>query len=176
MNFDDSTRLSVTPAQLFEVLIHRMHELVPMLPNVVSTKRISVEEQGPGVLLVVRHWQGSAKQVPKLLRPFISQKSLAWTDYSIWDSNDYTCAWRIENIHSSYQTCFGKNLFTADPANPDGSYARLVGEFTVHGDRIPKVPRFLGRKIAPRAEKTVVGHSIENFSEMVLGAARLVAG
>ena len=51
---------------------------------------------------------------------------------------------------------------------------RISGEFTVDGDNIPHVPKFLGRRIAPRAERTVVGHTVENFHGMVEGTGALL--
>ncbi|MCA9517223.1 MAG: hypothetical protein KC635_19920 [Myxococcales bacterium] len=174
MKYHDDTPLPFPGHFAFEAMRDRTEELVDRMPNVESTDIVHVEERGPDAVYIVRNFQGSASQVPAFLRPFVSRKSLAWTDYSLWDARTLTCSWRIENAHSGYSICQGVNYYLPDPKNPGGCIVRISGEFTVDGDNIPHVPKFLGRRIAPRAERTVVGHTVENFRGMVEGTGALL--
>lgn len=175
MKYHDDTPLPFPGLYALEAMRDRVEALIDRMPNVESTAIIHTEERGPHAIYIARTFQGSARQVPAFLRPFVSRRSLAWTDHSVWDTRALTCTWRIENVHSRYAICEGVNSYLPDPKNPGGTIVRISGEFTVDGDNLPHVPQFIGRRIAPRAERIVVGHTIANFRAMVEGTGAILA-
>ena len=57
-----------------------------------------------------------------------------------------------------------------DPTNPERrTRCVIAGEFVVHGDKIPAVPKFIGLKIAPKLESIILGYMIPNFRSLASG-------
>ncbi|HRE90753.1 MAG TPA: hypothetical protein PK095_16625, partial [Myxococcota bacterium] len=80
--------------------------------------------------------------------------------------------WRIESPHSRYSSCSGINIFEPHPEFPDTKTRCVIaGEFTVFGDKLPAVPKFLGLKMAPKLESIILGFMMPNFRQLSVGLA-----
>lgn len=172
MHFDESTIIAHDVKGALDAMIWHLEELVPFMANVSEIKTFVFEERPDGSILTQRRWQGTAKTVPAIIRPFVSKASLAWTDHAVWYPARGRCEWRIESPHSRYSTCSGINVFEPDPDAP-GTRTRCIfaGDFVVFGDRLPAVPKFIGTKLAPKLEKIILSYMVPNFRAMAVGIA-----
>jgi len=170
MRFEDYKVIDYPATGPLNAMIWHLEELVPYMDNVAEIVTFKLEEQPDGRIFTERKWQGTASQVPALLRPFVSKSSLAWMDYGIWTPSLWRCEWRIENKHSRYSTCSGVNVFEPHPDAPDTTTrCTFAGDFVVMGDKIPAMPAVLGRKIAPKLESIIVGYMLPNFESLAQG-------
>lgn len=175
MRFEAASKVGFPADLVVRTLIRRMDDLVPHMPNVGAIVTKVIEEQPDGRIKTVRAWQGTASSVPAVLRPFVTKNSLGWIDYSIWDVTAGTCDWYIENKHSRFSSCSGINAFLVDPNDPEASTVlKVEGDFTVFGDKIPAMPGFLGKRMAPTIEKIIVSFMMPNFTAMAVGAQSLL--
>jgi hypothetical protein len=47
----------------------------------------------------------------------------------------------------------------------------IAGEFVVDGENLPAMPKFLGRKVAPKLESIILGFMLPNFRQLAVGIA-----
>lgn len=170
MNFEEITFISHPAARVVHAMIRHLEDLVPYMDNVSAIETRSLEDTPDGRILGLRFWQGTSATIPAVLRPFVTKNSLGWIDHAIWHPAEGRVEWRIESSHSRYTTCEGVNVFEPDPAAPETRTRCIIrGVFEVHGDRLPAVPAFMGRKIAPAVEKIILGYMIPNFRQLSVG-------
>ena len=176
MRFDATSKVAFPADVVVRTLIVHMGGLADFMPNISGIETRVVEERPDGRVKTVRMWQGTAASLPVVLRPFMTKNSLAWIDYSIWDLTAGTCDWYIENTHSRFSVCSGLNSFVVDPEAPDtNSLMKIEGDFTVFPDKIPAMPGFLGKRVAPTIERIIVGFMMPNFAAMAVGANALLS-
>lgn len=171
MHFSKTSRVSHPADAVLDLMIHRMHEIVPFLPNVESIELREKEELADGTLRIIRYWQGTADTLPSALRPFISKETLGWTDTAHWFPAEYKVDWVLStNVAAGLYDCSGTNWFEPDPKNPDKTTRiRVTGDLHVHPDQLPGVPRFLGSRLAPQIEKFVVDLLTPNMTDVATG-------
>jgi hypothetical protein len=171
MKFEEVATCDYPAAAVLDAMIYKLEELAAFMDNVSEIKTQSFEERD-GKVFTRRHWQGTSSSVPPLLRPFVTKNSLGWTDHGIWTPSEYRVQWRIESSHSKYTSCEGINIFEPHPEFPDTKTRCVIaGDFTVYGDRLPAMPKFLGLKIAPRLEHIILGFMMPNFRQLSVGLA-----
>ena len=178
MQFEEVTIIAQPAARVVHTMLWELESLVPFMDNVESIETRRLEKTDDGRVLGLRHWQGTSGQVPAIVRPFVSRAQLGWLDHAVWYPSEHRVTWRIENSHSAYARCEGENVFAPDPDRPE-THTRCVirGVFDVDGAKLPAVPAFVGRKIAPRLEEIVIGHMRPNFRQLAAGLeARLRQG
>ena len=170
MNFEKTTVVS-HPAQLvLETMVERMHEIVPFLPSVTAIDLVSREAVGADQLRIVRKWQGATDTAPSALRPFLTDEAMAWTDTALWSPAEHKVDWTLSTSMGRLYDCSGTNYFGPDPADPEGStQMRVTGSLQVYPERLPGVPRFLGKRLAPQVEKFVVGLITPNLTDVAIG-------
>lgn len=135
---------------------HRDHllDLLPYLPNI---DRVVVEErvEDGDVVRLLNHWYGASSDIPGPLRPVLKPELLSWVDRAEWDGGRWRCSWNITLMALPEAiTARGLNTFRDEG---DSTVIQNVGEFVLHPDRIPGVPAFVGRQLAPALERFVVG-------------------
>ncbi|MDP6946312.1 MAG: hypothetical protein QF464_19340 [Myxococcota bacterium] len=159
------------PADLvLETMIERMHEIVPFLPSVSAIDLISREDVGDAQVRIVRRWQGTADAAPGALRPFLTDEAMAWTDTALWTPADFKVDWTLSTSMGRLYDCAGTNYFGPDPEDPEGATRmRVTGQLQVYPERLPGVPRFLGKRLAPQVEKFVVGLITPNLTDVAVG-------
>ncbi len=169
MKFEEVATCDYPASAVLDAMIYKLEELVPFMENVSEIKTSVFEEAGDKVH-TRRFWQGTSHSVPTLLRPFVTKNSLGWTDHATWTPKEYRVDWRIESPHSKYSLCQGINIFEPHPEFPDTKTRCVIaGEFTVFGDKLPAVPKFLGMKMAPKLESLILGFMLPNFRQLAVG-------
>ena len=175
MRFEEITYIDHPAKDVLNAMIWRLEDMVPFMDNVSGIKTEIFETDPEGNIHTQRIWQGTSATVPAVLRPFVSKNSLAWKDFAIWTPAAYRCDWRIESKHSKYSGCSGLNYFEPDPENPETRCRCVIaGEFVVHGEKLPAVPKFIGLKIAHKLESIILGYMMPNFRQLSVGLGKFL--
>lgn len=170
MRFSKTSRVSHPAPPILDLVMNRMEEIVPFLPNIESITLREREELPDGRLRIVRYWQGTADNLPAALRPFISKEQLGWIDTALWEPKEYKVDWTLTTSLSRLYDCSGTNYFEPDPKDPEHtSRIRVTGDLEIHPDRLPGVPSFIGSRLAPQIEKFVVDTLTPNLTDVAKG-------
>jgi len=170
MNFEEITFVNHPAHEVVDSMIWKLETLVPYMPNVSEIETRSQVDHGDGRIECLRHWQGTSASLPVVLRPFVTKNSLGWMDYAMWYPAQYKVEWRSETSHGRYTKCEGVNIFEPDPEAPETRTRCIIrGVFEVDGDKLPGVPKFMGRKMAPTIEKVILGYLLPNFRQLSIG-------
>ncbi len=165
MQFEYKEIITYPAEQVFPLLRDNTMALVPYLPNVINVERGLTEELENGNLHTIQEWSGTSASVPSVIRPFIAPDQLKWLDHAEWNNEELSVEWRFETTtFTGLYTCGGKNYIRA--LSEDRCELHIDGRLTVQGDKLPGVPRLLGRKLAPTIEKWVVGNVTPNIACM----------
>lgn len=172
MRIEATETLSHAAQLVFETVRDKTPELVEIMPNIERVEVLERREEGSTVHLRNR-WQGSKSDVPAVIRPFASKDLSAWFDQAAWNSETLTCSWQIESI-------VGREMFSCEGqttirATGDKSCSfELRGELTVDPNKVPGVPRFLGRKIQGPLERFIVGSVSPNLTGIAKAVQRFL--
>lgn len=170
MEFDSESLVSHPASAVLETMVDRMEDIVPFLDTVEAIEEISREDLGDGRIRIIRRWQGSESSAPPALKAFVTPEMLAWIDTAIWVPAEHYVDWTIATSMSELYACGGRNSFGPAPADPEGStLMRVKGSLTVYPDKVPGVPGFLARRLAPQVEKFVVNLLKPNLMDVAKG-------
>jgi hypothetical protein len=170
MHFDNESRVSHPASSILETMVDRMEDIVPFLETVDAIETLEREELDDGRIRIVRRWQGSESSAPPALAAFVTPEMLAWIDTAIWTPSDFCVDWTIATSMSKLYECGGRNSFGPAPDDPEGATVmRIAGELTVYPDKVPGVPGFLARRLAPQIEKFVVNLLKPNLMDVATG-------
>ena len=170
MEFDSESLVSHPAQAVLETMIERMEDIVPFLDTVEAIELMSREDLGDGRIRIVRRWQGSESSAPPALAAFVTPEMLSWVDTAIWVPEEFYVDWTIETSMSKLYECGGRNSFGPSPADPDAAtLMRVKGSLTVYPDKVPGVPGFLARRLAPQVEKFVVNLLKPNLMDVAKG-------
>lgn len=160
---------------VFEAYRERIVDVVPHLPNI---QGIVVKSRTEGTLgdaptvSFVNEWHGGG-DIPKVVRSFVSEERLAWTDRALWNLKEHTVDFEIE-VHAfpGVVTCTGHNTFVSAGT---GTRVRLGGQLAVDATKVPGVPKFVASTINGTAEKFIVGSIRENLIAVAKAVERLLS-
>lgn len=170
MEFDSESLVSHPAQAVLDTMIERMEDIVPFLDTVEGIEVISREDLDDGRIRIVRRWQGSESSAPPALAAFVTPEMLSWVDTAIWVPDEFYVDWSIETSMSDLYTCGGRNSFGPAPSDPDNAtLMRVKGSLTVYPDKVPGVPGFLARRLAPQVEKFVVNLLKPNLMDVAKG-------
>lgn len=180
VDFEASGVVTHPAALVVETMIERMERIVPFLANVESIDLVERTALADGRLRIVRRWQGALSTVPRAVRPFLGRDLLAWHDIAVWTPEagraDWTHATCAPGVARLYE-CTGTSRFEPDPTDPSGrTRMRVGGRLLVHPERLPGVPSFLGRGLAPQVESFVVALITPNLTGLADGLQRYFDG
>lgn len=170
MQFEKESKVTHPASTILEIMIDRMHEIVPFLPNVVAIDVQSRTEDEQGRPQIVRRWQGKDTSAPKGVRPFLKEEHMAWIDHALWIPAEHRVEWRLETVAMArLYECSGCNYFEPHPDDPErATRIRITGDLVVFPERLP-VPKFLGKRLAPQIEKFVVNLITPNLTDVAVG-------
>lgn len=155
--------------QVFRVYRDHLVDLVSYLPSVRAIEVQSRKVEGERVEMV-NVWHGGG-DIPAALRAILSESMLSWTDYALWDTADFSCAWRSES-HSlrDGMDSRGRNEFLN--LGPTRMMIRIRGRIDVDGTKIPGVPRFAASKLGGLLERFLVKQVADNLKDVARGVDR----
>lgn len=173
MHFEESSRVTHPAKLILETMIERMEAIVPFLDNIESIETQSRTDLPDGRIKIVRRWQGTADAIPSALRPFVSTDLMGWIDTAHWTPSEYKVEWAQSMCSASVAQlyeCSGINYFEPDPDAPeDATRMRVTGDLAVFADRLPGVPSFIGRRLAPQFESFIVSLLTPNLLGLAKG-------
>jgi hypothetical protein len=177
MRFQRSSKVSHPASVVLDIMMNRMHEVVPFMPSIESIDLKEKTELGDGRVRIVRHWQGAVASLPAALRPFVPREALGWIDTAVWTPAEYKVDWVLTTGLSKFYDCAGTNYFEPHPKEPEAATRiRITGNLEVHASRLPAVPSFLASRITPQVEKFVVDMLAPNLTETAEGLQRYLDG
>jgi len=170
MRFQRTSKVTHPATVVLDIMMNRMHEVVPFMPNIESIIVKEREDQSDGHVRIVRHWQGTSDALPAALRPFISKEALGWIDTAVWTPTEYKVDWTLSTSLSHFYDCSGTNYFEPHPKEPEtATRIRITGKLDVFADRLPAVPSFLSSRLKPQIEKFVIDLLAPNLTETAQG-------
>lgn len=146
-------------------------KVLQYLPNVRNIEVKSRKEEGPRVELV-NIWHGGG-DIPAAARAVINENMLTWTDYASWNSDAWTCEWRIET-HSFTEAvdCRGTNRFLEVER---GTRIEIRGDIRIDAKKVRGVPGFLAGKVASAVEMFLAQKIRPNLVEVTDGLKKYLA-
>lgn len=170
MHFETTSYVSHPADLVLDLVMNRMHEVVPFMPSIESIQLREKETLADGRVRIIRYWQGSSANVPAALRPFISRELLGWTDSALWEPAKYKVDWTLTTSLSRLYECGGTNYFEPDPkAAKKRTRIRITGDLHVHPERLPGVPSFLASRLGPQIEAWVLEMLTPNLTNVAAG-------
>ena len=160
------------PLQLtYETYRDRLPEMTSYLPNVDEINVLESRREGE-ILHLVNEWVARA-EIPKVARAFIKPEMLRWKDIATWHDDEHAVDWRFEMAFMREQVDVrGRNRFVE--VGEGRSRIEIRGTLTIDGNRIPGVPKMLGRKIVPQIEKFVIALVKPNLIKTADGVGRFL--
>lgn len=173
MEFKSEKRLDQKAQSVLDIMIHRMEQIVPYMPTVDSIETQKFETRDNGQILVLRKWIGSADQAPAAIRSLVSKDMLTWYDEALWTPSEFKVEWKLSSSLGKLYDCGGVNSFGPHPDEPESACLIVIsGDLKIYPDRIPGVPGFIARRVAPQVEKFIVKMISPNLTEVVDGLGR----
>lgn len=170
MHFRKSSRVACPADVVLDIMMNRLHEVVPFMPNVDRIDLLERQDLPDGRVRIIRRWQGSVDILPAALRPFIPTEALSWVDSALWAPAEHKVDWTFTAGFSRLYQCSGTNYFEPDPRDPRGSTCiRLTGSLEIYPERLPGVPKLLAASLKPRVERFVVGLLTPSLTETAAG-------
>lgn len=154
--------MSFPRALVYATYRDKLMELGPCLPNVKSLQIKSREEKDQQVRLELV-WHGGG-DIPAAAQALLSPELFTWTEYDVWDSNEFTGNWRIAT-HTYREAVFlaGKNRFL-----DQGNYTVVEsrGDLKLDLSGIPGVPPVLLGRLVRLVEGLVAKKIESNLMQM----------
>lgn len=163
MDFSDVERSPYPRARVFAA--HR-DELEAVVANLAEVRRVELRgrtKRADGRIEQLHHWFGSQSALPLLVRPFVREELLAWTQHTVWDESAYGAEWVIEvpGVGDAV-SCGGEHRYLEDGA---GTRIEVTGSFdfdptqsellaSVPESAIPMVERMVVSLIVPMIKRS----------------------
>lgn len=131
-------------------------ELEAVVANLAEVRRVELRSRTVGQngqVEQLHHWFGSQAAVPLLVRPFVREDLLVWTQRTVWDEPSYQARWTIAvpGIGTAV-ACSGHHRYEADGS---GTRIEVVGSFVFDPSGSPQLASVPDSAI-PMIEKMVV--------------------
>lgn len=154
MKFTITEEIAHPRDKVFRTQRDKIVELVPYIPNVESVVVEETHVEGP-VVRFLNRWKVAATEIPGPIKGFLKPEHLGYLDRAKWDETTHRCEWELEiTALKDAVTARGTTSFLDEGGE---TIVRMDGEFLIHPDRVPGVPAFVARTLAPTLEKFVVG-------------------
>jgi len=164
MKIEGTEKLTHPAALVFATLRDKTPDLAAYMPNIEQVEVLEREEKPPLTHLHNR-WQGSSRDVPAVIRPFVKKELVAWHDYATWNADGHECTWRIEAmVGKECFSCAGRTTIVAE-GDPRCVFT-LAGELRVDPDHVPGVPRFLARRLQEPLERFIANAIRPNLTSI----------
>lgn len=173
MDFQCEGRLRAPVAVVYATLRDDLPRLVPFLANVSAITELERKPLGAGHTAVLNRWRADAGNVPAAVRPLLKPEMLEWLDHADWDDAGSHVDWWIEPpAFKNLYTCRGRNRIVA---RGDETAIEITGTLTLDPDKIPGVPGFVARRVAPAVEAYLLDRIKPNLAGLAAGVAGYLA-
>ena len=162
MQFSIKDAIPFSRELVFQAQRDHLPDLAPYLHDIES---IVVEERSTDgdVTKLVNTWTAKGGDIPTAAKGFIKPEMLKWTDYASWDQSQWRCSWNIVlGFLPGAIECTGSTSFAESGGR---TTVTIAGDITIHGDKIPGIPRFMAGKLSGVVEKFVIGMIKPNLTK-----------
>lgn len=140
----------------------KLLELAVQMHNVKKVVLKSRQDQNH-IVRQIYEWHGKS-DIPVMLRAFLSEDLLTWTDLAVWRETEFTTDWQIQpHVFSEAVVWSGKDRYLEEGS---GTRVESKGELKVDSGRLKGVPGFLAGQIGHLAEEMLAKQAEPNFVEM----------
>lgn len=137
-------------------------ELAAQMPSVKSIQLKSRQEQN-GKIQQVYEWHGRS-DIPAMLKAFLSEDLLTWTDFATWKEASFVTDWQIRpHAFSEAILWTGEDRYLEED---NGTRIISKGELSIDPKRLKGVPGFLSGQVSRMAEELLAKQAEPNFVEM----------
>jgi nitrogen fixation protein len=157
--------------RVFRTQRDRLVELVPYIPNVENVVVEETEVTG-SVVRFLNRWTVASTDIPSTIKGFLKPEHLTYLDRAKWDESSWRCEWEL--IITALPDAVTARGITSFADEGDETIVRLDGEFLIHPDRVPGVPAFLARTLAPSLERWVVGLLQPNLKKTAAAVGQFI--
>lgn len=153
MQINSESRISHPLDRVYKAYRDQLPLIAQHMPDI---KAINVRSRietpkGPHLL---NEWIAH-KELPSVVASIVKPEMMRWEDHAEWHDAETYVAWRLVIPAFPDQVrCSGRNTFVAD--GPNATRVILTGDLEIKLDRIPGVPGFMAKKIAPSVEEFFV--------------------
>ncbi len=170
MDFNASARIDHDADEIVQLMIQRMDQLAPHLPHVDAIETLERETLPQGRIRVVRRWRGNRQAAPRVIRPFVCDDSVQWLRTGIWNPDDRSVEWKFQSTRSAHCECSGVTSYRphADVRRAATELA-IQGSLRVHPELLPKIPKFLARRLSSEIETFVIRMITPSISTIAAG-------
>ncbi|NJO79267.1 MAG: hypothetical protein HC827_12600 [Cyanobacteria bacterium RM1_2_2] len=140
----------------------KLLELAAHMPNVKSVQLKSRQAQASTVQQVYE-WHGKS-DIPAMLKAFVSEDLLTWTDHATWKEADFVTDWTIQpHAFSEAITWAGQDRYLEAGS---GTRVESKGILAIDPKHLKGVPGFLSGQVSRIAEDILAKQAEPNFIEM----------
>lgn len=154
---------------VYETYRDRLLEVVGQMPTVKRVRLINrqtIDRQTidrpnqEETVLQTYEWHGKS-DIPGMMRAFLSEDLLTWTDFATWQSPNFTTDWRIEpHAFREAITWQGQDRYLEEG---EGTRIESRGELRIDPHRLTSVPGFMAGQVSHFAEEMLVKQAEPNF-------------
>lgn len=156
------SQVSFSRSLVYATYRDKLMELGPYLPNVRSLQ-IKSRQEAERLVRLVLEWHGGG-DIPAAARALLSEELFTWTEYDIWDNNEFTVDWQIEtHAYREAVFCAGKNRFL-DRGNCTLVESRV--EVRIDLSAVHSVPPFLLSRLVHLVEELLAKKIEPNLVQM----------
>lgn len=140
-------------------------KLLEIAASMSSVKQVILKsrQDQQGAVQQVYEWHGKS-EIPGLLKAFLSEDLLTWTDFATWKEADYVTDWQIQpQAFRDAVTWAGQDRYLEE-----GNSTRIEskGKLVIDPQRLKGVPGFLAGQVSHLAEEMLAKQAEPNFIEI----------
>lgn len=140
----------------------KLLELAAQMPNVKSIRLVSRQDQSNAVQQV-HEWHGKS-DIPAMLKAFVSEDLLTWTDHATWKEAGFITDWKIQpHAFSEAIVWAGQDRYLE---TGNGTRVESQGVLSIDPKQLKGVPGFLTGQVSQIAEGILAKQAEPNFLEM----------
>ncbi len=146
---------------VFAAYRDKMPDVAAFLPDIKEINVLDRREEG-SIVRLHNEWV-SGSEIPKVARSFVKPEHLRWDDFAAWHADTQHCEWRISTrVFTEAVRCAGSTRLIAEG---EGTRVVLEGDLEIDVTKVPGIPKFMAKRIAPQAEKFIVNLITPNLEK-----------
>jgi hypothetical protein len=140
-------------------------KLLEVVATMSTIKRVTIKsrQDHEGTVQQMYEWHGKS-EIPGLLKAFLSEDLLTWTDSATWKEAEYATDWQIHpQAFRDAVTWAGQDRYLEE-----GNSTRIEskGKLVIDPHRLKNVPGFLAGQVGHLAEEMLAKQAEANLVEM----------
>ncbi|ACK68777.1 conserved hypothetical protein [Gloeothece citriformis PCC 7424] len=148
--------------------------LVDLVPYIPSVKNIEIKsrQNKPDHIESINEWRGKG-EIPGLLKPWIKEDLLTWTEYNIWKEGTFSLEWRIQtHAFTEAVQWAGINHFIDKEGT---TLIESQGQLKIDPKGLKNIPPLMRSQAAQVAEKYLAKQVEPNLSLMSEGVRQYLS-